>query len=339
MKVSIVIPTYNVSKYITECLESIARQTFNGEIECILVDDCSKDNSVQIIEEYIKKYIGRFSFKLIQRLTNGGASAARNTGTIQATGEYIMFVDGDDMLTPNCLEDMTNLLREHPNVDMIHAGIKTTNGEMEQFDREKHPLEEYTDDYKLIKTELIGKEIIPASPCNKLLPLEFIRSNNLYFQEGIVMEDVLWCNLLAKTVRSVGCLNKNTYIYRIHEGSIVTSGLGVDPNRKLIVYDLIADILDEPYIDEQVKYLIYRLDRVYFETSSIETRKEVCRISSRLLKYLNTEDKIRMKLKLWCSKFDKGNYSLGYYFYAMLSSDYSYLKILNLIIKRLFRKQ
>lgn len=339
MKISIIIPTYNVSEYITDCLESIAKQTYKGDIECIIVDDCSKDNSVQIIKEYIKQYNGSVTFKLIRRNTNGGASATRNTGIIQASGEYVMFVDGDDWITSNCLEGMIHLLEKYPNVDMIHAGIKTTNGEMEQFDLETHPLQEYTDDYRFIKTELIGKEIIPASPCNKLLALEFIRKNNLYFHEGIVMEDVLWCNMLAKNVKSVACLNKNTYIYRIHEGSIVTSGLGVDLNRKLIVYDLIIKAIDEPYINEQVNFLIYRLDRVYFETSSLETRKEVRRISFQLLKYLNTSDKKRMKLKLWCSKFDKGNSSLGYYFYAMLSSDYSYYKIAKLTAKRLFHIQ
>ena len=86
--ISIIIPVYNVQEYIVKCLDSIASQTFRGEIECILVDDCSTDDSANIIEQYISLYKGKIDYRLIRLPKNQGQSVARNFGLSVSSGQY-----------------------------------------------------------------------------------------------------------------------------------------------------------------------------------------------------------------------------------------------------------
>ena len=101
MRISIIIPVYNVELYVEECLQSVANQTMTEGIECIIVDDRGQDNSAAIAKQYIDSYKGDIRFTFIQREKNGGLSAARNTGIEAATGEYVYFLDSDDYLVPS----------------------------------------------------------------------------------------------------------------------------------------------------------------------------------------------------------------------------------------------
>ena len=92
MKVSIIIPVYNVENYLVRCLDSVTAQTCQ-DIECILVDDCGNDHSVQIAEDYIQTYQGPIVFKFLHHTKNRGLAAARNTGIDAATGDYLFFPD------------------------------------------------------------------------------------------------------------------------------------------------------------------------------------------------------------------------------------------------------
>ena len=100
-RVSIVVAVYNIEEYIYDCLKSIGRQTY-PYLEIIVVDDGSKDNSGEICDSFAKK---DNRVKVIHQL-NQGLSAARNTGIAQSTGQYIMFVDGDDKLPQNSVENL-----------------------------------------------------------------------------------------------------------------------------------------------------------------------------------------------------------------------------------------
>ena len=102
-KVSIIVPVYNVEKYLKECLESIANQTIHEDIEAIIVNDGSTDNSQHIIEEYVNKYPKVFQSHIKK---NGGQGDARNYGIKYATGEYLSFVDSDDVIRCDMCEKM-----------------------------------------------------------------------------------------------------------------------------------------------------------------------------------------------------------------------------------------
>ncbi len=91
MKITIVIPIYNVAPYISDCLHSVMNQTYQGEIECLLIDDCGLDNSMEVAENVLSNYHGKIKFRIYHHEYNRGLSAARNTGIEHATGEYIYF--------------------------------------------------------------------------------------------------------------------------------------------------------------------------------------------------------------------------------------------------------
>ena len=121
-KISIIIPIYNVAEYITECLQSVMRQTYKGEIECILVDDCGKDKSISVAEQLISDYKGQIEFRILHHEHNRGLSAARNTGTDAATGDYIYYLDSDDYISDDCIEVLTQPL-EVCEYDMVLGDI------------------------------------------------------------------------------------------------------------------------------------------------------------------------------------------------------------------------
>ena len=107
-KVSVIVPVYNVEQYLSDCLESICRQTLKG-IEIIVVNDGSTDNSLSIIKSFQQKYS---NIKLINK-KNGGLSSARNAGIDMAVGEYLFFVDSDDFITPDYVATLYGLCEKY----------------------------------------------------------------------------------------------------------------------------------------------------------------------------------------------------------------------------------
>lgn len=91
MKVSVIIPIYGVEKYISDCLNSVMKQSYTNDIECILINDCTKDQSIEIAKNLIENYDGNIDFKIYEHSVNGGLSAARNTGILEAKGDYLYF--------------------------------------------------------------------------------------------------------------------------------------------------------------------------------------------------------------------------------------------------------
>ena len=112
--ISIIIPVYNVGPYVEDCLRSVMRQTYTGPMECIIVDDCGTDNSMEIVERLVSEYDGPIDFKVLHHAHNRGVSAARNTGMDAAIGDYLFFVDSDDMLTDDCFEQLARPLASKP---------------------------------------------------------------------------------------------------------------------------------------------------------------------------------------------------------------------------------
>ena len=117
-KVSIIVPVYNVSEYIERCILSIIKQTFNN-IECILINDCTEDDSIEKSLKLINNYTGNIKFKIFNHKRNRGLSAARNTGTENANGEYIYYLDSDDEITPDCIELLVAETQKYNDIEMV----------------------------------------------------------------------------------------------------------------------------------------------------------------------------------------------------------------------------
>lgn len=218
---SIIIPVYNVQPYIEACLWSVANQTMNEGVECILVDDCGTDDSMQVAETFVSNYQGDIVFSVLHHEHNRGLSAARNTGVMAAKGEYVYFLDSDDEITPNCMEVLWRLMEEHRDLDMVQGSYVAESAYMQMFEQPKFP--EYSEDRQLIKRSLLDYNIIPVMAQNRLVRRALLLDNKIFFREGIIHEDDHWAFFLAKHVRTMAYSRQKTYIYRITPGSITNN--------------------------------------------------------------------------------------------------------------------
>lgn len=217
--VSIIIPVYNSAAYIKRCLDSVAAQTFQN-IECILIDDCSLDNSKRIIIDYINNYHGNKSFVLFSNKHNHGQSYARNMGIKESTGDFLFFLDSDDTITNDCIETLMSLFYKYPNIDFSQGNILQDNGAISPYGFD-YSIPEYIVDKNDIYKYLLSK--ITTSACNRLIRRDFIIENSLLFPEGIIHEDMYWVFFIANHTKSVAFSFKGTYTYYINPNSTMTS--------------------------------------------------------------------------------------------------------------------
>ena len=221
MQVSIIIPVYDVEPYIEKCLQSVANQTFNGEMECLIIDDCGQDNSVSIAEQFTNNYKGKIHFQILYHDHNRGLSAARNTGIDNAKGDWIYFLDSDDWIIPECIELMFECVKKHPITDAVYAGTNAINGKHEWADYENRYLPEYTEDQWWINTTLLKRNVLGMTAWNKLFKRELIENNHLRFIEGLKNEDEVWNMQLSGIITRMSIVKKNTYNYLKRTNSIM----------------------------------------------------------------------------------------------------------------------
>lgn len=219
MKVSIIIPVYNVAKYIKRCLQSVVDQTYQ-DIECILVDDCGSDNSIELAQEFIQGYHGCIEFKLLHHDHNKGQSAARNTALQCVKGEYVFFLDSDDKIPSDSIESLITLATQYPKADFIQGNLLDETESISKFGW-RNTLPEYCDDTNQLEKYILS--VVVFSAWNKVIKTSFLIKNNLYFPEGIIHEDLYWTFFLAKFAKAVGFVNKGTYIYCINDNSTITN--------------------------------------------------------------------------------------------------------------------
>lgn len=115
-KVSIIIPLYNYARYVLDAVQSCLYQKYSGDIEIIVVDDCSTDSGRDILNRNYRHHI-----KLLQTKVNSGYSVAKNIGIRNSTGEYIAALDADDMLTPDSIQIRADFLTKYPAIDFVHG--------------------------------------------------------------------------------------------------------------------------------------------------------------------------------------------------------------------------
>lgn len=215
MKISIIIPVYNVEKYIIECIESVINQNYSGLLECIIVDDCGEDLSISLVTNRISLYSGSIEFKIIHRNKNGGLSAARNSGIRVATGDYITFLDSDDKLMPDAIKNFASIASKCSDIDLIQGDIFVSSpGEKTAYlaiSPALFPPQSY--DPSWCASSLLS--IIPTTAWGKLIKRDFILSNNLFYCEGILHEDEMWRLQASRYIKSIAFCFNPVYYYRL----------------------------------------------------------------------------------------------------------------------------
>lgn len=237
-KVSIIVPVYNVEKYLEKCLDSLVNQTLK-DVEIIIVNDGSPDNSQKIIDKYAKKY----NFIKACNKKNGGLSSARNYGLKYATGEYIAFVDADDYVDLDMFCKMYNkAISEDLDIvvcDTINVYENSTSYRISNL--------EYSDD--IVKNYIIS----PPMACIRLYKKEIF--NHVLFEENILYEDLNLNPSLVNITKKVGFINEGFYYYYQRTNSIMKQ---VKFNEKQLD---IFKVLNNNYIKlkdeyfEEVEYL------------------------------------------------------------------------------------
>ena len=186
MRVSVIIPVYNLEKYIGRCLDSLVSQDFS-DYEVIVVNDGSTDNTAQICDEYARKY----DFIRAVHKKNGGVSSARNLGIDLAEGEYIMFVDGDDYVTSNYISTMYQCQIENPDKMIVCNMFKKRESEIEFNTYCKNDNKKYY--YQKIEYFKLYKSRLSAYPVNKIFSKKTLKLNDISFNENHeVAEDVVF---------------------------------------------------------------------------------------------------------------------------------------------------
>lgn len=224
IKVSVIVPVYNVEEYVVECVESICNQTLK-EIEILIIDDGSNDSSI----ERVKK-IKDSRVKIISQ-ENGGLSSARNTGMRFARGEYIAFVDSDDYIEIlTAYEEMYNIAQKD-NSDIVSGNCiiyysnenkKPMNRDMSAFSYSPMEAEDY-----FIKCMETQRTYAPV--WLNIYNRNFLTMNNLNFKEGLFHEDEEFTPRALLKANKVSIYDENFYIYRQREGSIMNN----TPNTKM----------------------------------------------------------------------------------------------------------
>lgn len=269
VKVSIIIPVYNVTDYIEGCIRSVMRQTYPN-IECIIVDDASPDDSIEKCEQLITAYQGSISFIILRHKRNRGLSAARNTGTDTATGEYIYYLDSDDEITPDCIEKLVVPLKNDSTIEMIQGNfvwIKSSGDA--QKPAINIPAQGCNLNTRGAARNCFFEDKIPYA-WNKLIRKSFLNQNQLRFKEGVLWEDQIWLLNLAKHLDHIYLVPDVTYIYYRRPHSTTTGMARAEKIKHYaIVYDEISNNLTPGEEDKEVllylhpfcqRYLVARGD-------------------------------------------------------------------------------
>lgn len=214
--ISVIIPVYNVEKYLEKCLNSIVNQTLDN-IEIILVEDCSTDKSLEICKRYSYKYD---NIKLIQHEVNKGLSAARNTGLEYASGKYIGFIDSDDWVDKYMFEKLYKHIQDN-DADIAICGIMSILKNGEKI-KSKMPQNEVLYTQEEILNNFFDSNI-SAHAWDKLYKKELFVNNNIRYPEGKYYEDVYPTYKLLSKSKKVVIIKEYFYNYNRRDESITTS--------------------------------------------------------------------------------------------------------------------
>lgn len=214
-KISVIVPVYNTEKYLRRCLDSLVNQSMQ-DIEIIVVNDGSKDNSQSIIEEYEKKYpIVKGYIK-----ENGGLSDARNFGVEKATGEYLCFVDSDDYIDLNLFLNLYLVVK--PEVEMLKYKAVIINEEAKELEKIDGPVFDPASGEEAF-SKLMGNDLFLENAWLYMYKTSFYKENNFKFAKGKYHEDLGLVPLIMLKAKSVMSVKAYGYFYVQTNDSITRS--------------------------------------------------------------------------------------------------------------------
>ena len=278
-KISVIVPCYNVEKYVAKCIDSLLNQTYKN-LEILLVEDCATDNTLKVLKEYVKK---DSRIKLIKNKENGGLSFSRNEGIKHATGSYLSFIDSDDYVDNNFYEVLYKSIKDNKS-EIAICDMKVV------YDDTKQELISKCCNFEEFNVVNVVNNGLAASACNKLFKKELF--DKYLFEVGKVNEDIAVVIPALVHAKKISYASGVYYYYIQRGGSIQNSGFsdkrfdifyGVDTTLDRIKgckdFDEIKDAL---VFNQIIVILIYIIPKI----DDRKRRKEVLKKYNELsLKY------------------------------------------------------
>ena len=333
-KFSVIVPIYNVEKYIGYCIKSLQKQTID-DIEIILVDDGSPDNCGEIIDKFAAE---DSRIKVIHK-ENGGVSAARNDGLKLATGEYVLFCDSDDFMEPKACEELYRAGKNYDADVVIGDVYRVINGKKvysQFFDKAFD-----TDDRKilddLVRVDFSRKycHAAPKSgpafgyggPWNKAVKKEFLDNTDICFDVSLkgIFDDILYTAYLYAEAQRVSYITKPVYSYRILEGSVTHSYKELMPSINAAIFAAWEKFINQYGVDgrfdDAYNVLVIRrlkglLGTYFFNEKNPKSIKEQKKEFKKLLK----QQPYKRAVKAANPKKLINNYDLAVWFMAKLGT-------------------
>lgn len=222
-QVSIIVPVYNVDKYLQQCVESLVNQSYQN-LEIVLIDDGSKDTSGQVCDYFAEKYKEINVF----HKANSGLGLTRNYGLERINGEYVTFVDSDDYLQQDAIQRLVDGLDDGKN-DTVIGGFTKVTDEGKELYTETYP-EEVVDNgqvYSHLFNRMLGSspdehDSIKPSVWNALYSVKLIKTHNLRFvsERELISEDIVWDSDYYRYSKSVKVITSSSYYYRYNPASL-----------------------------------------------------------------------------------------------------------------------
>lgn len=252
-EISIIIPCYNASKYLRQCIDSILNQTFKN-YEIIFIDDKSTDNTLDILQEY--KNNSDADIKILENKYNIGPSFTRNKGLSAATGNYIAFIDSDDYIEPQYLEVLYKLIKQY-NTEISMCSLKyvTEDGELIK----EATIEFLLEDKISIINKMISFGIEPAM-CGKLISRKLINDNHISFEYDGFEDTLFLFDIYCRIERTV-CIRYSLYNYRQIETSISHNGLTKHCNYIRTFANLLSKVKNR--LEHKIKFNIHQKNMIY----------------------------------------------------------------------------
>lgn len=216
--VSIIVPTYNVERYVEECIDSLLNQTYEN-IEIIILDDGSSDATIYLLKQYGNK------IQLIANDNNKGQGARRNEGMTLARGKYVYFVDSDDWVEPKTIEEAVKQLEETQAELVRFNGVSFYDAKTTEVNEGKYNFSDRLEHKNVYEDEEAleaNRRTYSASPCLYVFRKELIDTHNLQFMEGVLHEDEYFTTRLFTVTTKMTYLKQNFYHRRYRTASTMT---------------------------------------------------------------------------------------------------------------------
>lgn len=208
-RLSVVVPMYNVALFLKEALDSLLRQGINDEMQVILIDDGSKDDTPVLAQEYVDQYPNIFELYLFE---NGGLGSARNRGTNLAVGEYVTYVDPDDIVVDDSYAKMLKIISKTGS-DVIGGAVRRFNSTGKQWTSTVHD-KAYHDSYEAVTLKSHPELIWDTTAWNKVYRLDFIHHYSLYFPEKMLYEDMPMVVPMYSLAKTIDVFDEVMYLWR-----------------------------------------------------------------------------------------------------------------------------